>query len=178
VPNRYFEELWRRNHSGKQALPDAKSLSALRGEVFQRIERHVLTVIPHAPDAAPAQLVSVTAFDELPATIAEASPPAARDKSRGPSNRWRTVGLCIIAVVGLVVLRSLLPSKGKQAVVASDGGHAAPAPHGSEFESAPLRSLRRPHAVLGQAGEELADVVREDPDAAAEILRTWIGNAS
>ena len=44
---------------------------------------------------------------------------------------------------------------------------------GDELEDRPKLKLKKGSSVK----EDIAEVVREDPDAAAAILRSWIGNA-
>ena len=92
---------------------------------------------------------------------------------------WRTVGVVALGLIVLLVLRSMV---GTQPVAADakrpdssrdeatddakpDAEPAVvPAPHAKRFHS-PGASLR----------EELSALVEEDPDAAANVLRSWIG---
>ena len=47
-----------------------------------------------------------------------------------------------------------------------------------EEREAPQKRFAKRLASGPSLKDELAEMVREDPDAAASILRTWIGNAS
>jgi flagellar biosynthesis/type III secretory pathway M-ring protein FliF/YscJ len=92
---------------------------------------------------------------------------------------WRTVGAVALGLIGLLVLRSMVrvqpvAADAKRPASSQDEATedakpdvepaAVPAPHAKRFHS-PGASLR----------EELSALVEEDPDAAANVLRSWIG---
>ena len=45
-------------------------------------------------------------------------------------------------------------------------------------ESEPIILQRRTSSTGGSLRDELTTMVREDPDAAANVLRNWIGDAA
>ncbi len=110
---------------------------------------------------------------ESPATEAAAETPWI-------ASLWGKIGLIVLGAVGLLVLWSLvrgasagnkrtaaLHSAYDEETSARSSASVVPAPHWKPAETAD-RSVR----------EELSQLVDDDPDAAANILRNWIGQAS
>jgi len=95
-----------------------------------------------------------------------------------------------LGLVSLVMLRSLVKSIPPSEAMESLGPATIPMPAGSG-DSAPGDSADTQEGTEQEAGgrtklrlnkgpnikDELSEIIREDPDAAAAILRTWIGNA-
>ena len=139
------------------------------------------TLLPRAKDAASqANVVTVTAYQEIAAT-----PPSAPAWGWNAWNwavqSWKTLAGVGFALVCLLVLRSMVWSKPAEAdepamsTVSEPAADAAPAktatvapPHWRRDAGAADRSLR----------EELSELVEEDPETAANILRNWIGQVS
>jgi flagellar M-ring protein FliF len=92
------------------------------------------------------------------------------------------LGMLGLALFSLVMLRSMIravPSSPRPGGAAG-ALPAQPEEAGSE-ESATSVSARRLERFTGggpSLRDELTDLVQEDTDAAANILRTWIGTAS
>lgn len=94
-----------------------------------------------------------------------------------------------VAMFSLLVLRSVVNSKPGDV----GGGAAAAAPSltlhsdepqtnavGAATESSEAAEAGRPRLKLKKGSslkDDLVDIVRDDPDAAADILRSWIGKA-
>ncbi len=82
-----------------------------------------------------------------------------------------------LAAFSLVMLRSMIgavptgprPAAGTVAHVEGE--------EDEEPENIAMKRLKRFSGGGPHLREELTDLVQEDPDAAANILRTWIGNA-
>ena len=92
---------------------------------------------------------------------------------------WSTVSLLGLVLVSLLVLRSIAraapeatPTYGKPVVAKAE----QPQPQEAQAEKPEtptrLKRARKPGMSLR---DELSQLVAEDPDAAANILRTWIG---
>ncbi len=95
-----------------------------------------------------------------------------------------TLGLGFLVLVSLVILRSTvraapgLPARAPQATPAAAAA-AGQQEEASKKEEVPAqRRLRRLTGTGKTLRDELSELVSEDPDAAANILRTWIGNVS
>jgi flagellar biosynthesis/type III secretory pathway M-ring protein FliF/YscJ len=95
---------------------------------------------------------------------------------------WQTASLAGLAIVGLLVLRSMMrATSGDVPASAANLG----LPHelslvSDRFDDGgeELQSYGRHHQTGASLSNELADAVQNDPDAAVSVLRTWIGNAS
>ncbi|MBS0208081.1 MAG: hypothetical protein JSS27_03920 [Planctomycetes bacterium] len=188
VPSSYFESVWRRRNpaaAGQAAKePDQAALEAIQREETEKIRQHVEKILPPpvttagAADAT-APLVTVTTFLNVPAS-AIAEPNTADQMLVWLGNWWNTIALVALVGFSLLMLRSLLKSVPQQRTEPPTAVTAAfpqePEQAEEPEEKAKSRLKRR---VSGPSlREELVDLVREDPDAAANILRSWIGNAS
>jgi flagellar biosynthesis/type III secretory pathway M-ring protein FliF/YscJ len=95
--------------------------------------------------------------------------------------------MSLLALMSLVILRSMVrsgPAGADPAAAATSGDFPATIPmnrEDGEEKKEPLTArsrLRRRGPDGPSLRDELAEIVKEDPDAAVNILRTWIGNAS
>ena len=95
----------------------------------------------------------------------------------------------MVAMVGLVLfslgmLRSMLrgvpASPAESAAVSMRVTAAEPKPEESEepVEVTAARRLRRMTGTGPSLRDELSEMVKEDPDSAANILRSWIGQVN
>ena len=101
---------------------------------------------------------------------------------------WSTLAMLGVAMFSLLVLRSVVrgtpsaesnpaaaaaPTLTLHTDEAAKGGHG----HGEDKEDdepdRPRLRLKKGKSLK----DDLVEIVREDPDAAAEILRSWIGKA-
>jgi flagellar M-ring protein FliF len=164
VPTSYFERVWRERNPtppGEQA----KSPSAVVG---------LLPPLDKGGDAA--QLVTVTEFQDI--TAEPVREPGMTERTLDWLVRnWSTLGLIFLGMFSLVVLRSMI----RAAPAAHAPPKAAAGPE-SPAETEPLpqetpaqHRLRRLTAGGPTLRDELSELVAEDPDAAANVLRTWIG---
>ena len=123
--------------------------------------------LENEPDAADAvEPATVTTFPDV---HTEAPPPETPPQgSDWAIASWQTLAGVVLALVGLLALRSMVRSRPVAAdtVDQPPGGNPAviPRPHAEGFFE-PSASLR----------EELSELVKDDPDAAAGVLRSWIG---
>jgi flagellar M-ring protein FliF len=184
VPISYFKKVWQERNpavaGGSAKTPDPAALDQIRIEESAKIQRHVAQLLPSTESVAKAaELVTVTTFQDIP--IVEPPPPGFEQEVLSWLRQsWRTVGMIGLSLVGLLVLRSMFrhgpavaptPSMSQNADIADqvDLGRPAdvPAPHARRFYT-PSPSAR----------EELSQWVEDDPDAAANVLRSWIGDAN
>jgi flagellar M-ring protein FliF len=187
VPAGYYEKIWRQMNpaiAGRPAVrPDPLALAEIQAAEKRKIEELVAPLLPARDSADASAQVAVSAFHQF-------SEPAPRDPDTFDiATTWaarhaNTLGLTGLALVGLIVLRSIvkaIPPAVPQSRLAAE--LSAPlSPAGDEFggdvaHETPRARLRRRTAVVPSLRDDLADVVREDPDAAVSILRNWIGNS-
>jgi flagellar biosynthesis/type III secretory pathway M-ring protein FliF/YscJ len=199
IPNTYYEEIWRKQRppvvGGYRREPDVQTLAEIESAEKKKIETAILPLLGnHELAAGQSSQVAVTTFD--PAIVAPLSPPTFRESAIAwLGQNWNTVGLGCLALVGLFLLRSMMKSLPAAAPPKPTIAREAPPPmpprpravFSDEDEmdraaattrtSAP-EGLRRRATAAATLRDQLGDVVREHPDSAVNLLRTWIGNAS
>lgn len=194
VPGSYFRKVWEsRNPQPAGAAPQAPSaqdLGAIEQEQVKKIRDHVLRLIPTPPGVDPTELVTVTSFPELPAELLPETP-LTSEAMQWLAQSWTTLGLFGLSVVSLLILRSTIRSAPASATIVETPVASAEAPHlaeapseasgepaaeGSTVPGGPRIKRRRLHGPTMR--DDLVEIVREDPEAAAKILRGWIGAAT
>jgi flagellar M-ring protein FliF len=186
VPSNYFEDVWRQRNPSPAGTepkkPDAAALALIETEVRSQIQKYVLPIIGTADAAADLANVVVQPFQSMPVATIEKPTPVDHAFS------WFTdhasnVGLGVFGLFSLLMVRSIVRSvPGSASSTPPDRENAAtqPAEDVEEETEAPQpatpQRLRRRKAKSGPSlRDELVEIVREDPDAAANILRSWIG---
>ena len=97
---------------------------------------------------------------------------------------WQTLGLLLLAVFSVLFLRSMVRSTQEPARAASEPEVISVASGTDEVEPedevlAAANSLRQRFQGSGRnLRDELTELVREDPEAAASVLQSWIGDAA
>ena len=181
VPISYFQNVWRLRNSGAShrglTAADQAAIDAIRIEETAKIQRHVAQLLPSGGGAAKAaELVAVTTFQDIPAE----QPPVpgfGADALAWLRQSWATLGMIAARLAGLLVLRSViraasaagggpstLPNDNRNESSSEGGSAVVPPPHARGFHN-PAPSPR----------DEVSELVEADPDTAAGILRTWIG---
>ena len=93
---------------------------------------------------------------------------------------WSTLGLMLLGLVSLAMLRSMVrsvpPAERGAPVPAAAAGEGKTDETAESAEAAKQRRLKRLAAGGPSLRDEVSLLVSEDPDAAANILRNWIGN--
>lgn len=187
IPSSYFVNLWRERHptvEGQTPVePTTAELVQIEEEEREKIRKLVFNKIPHQADLSAADLVSVAPFTPIP--LAPSTGPGMSTKALAwLGDSWSTLGMFALAGVSLVMLRSVVRGVPNQASPWPAAGHeenpavlpmAANPIETGEAASAKSR-LRRRASTGPSLRDDLVELVREDPDAAANILKGWIGN--
>jgi flagellar M-ring protein FliF len=191
IPTSYFEQVWRERNrpdaGAAEKKPAQADLDLIRTQTEGEIRKHVAKLLPAAQGVAdPTEMVTVTPFQNI--TPAPQPGPGASDQVLDWLGRsWRTLGLMLLGLVSLVMLRSMVrsaapvpPAPVTPPVAAGTAPAGGPSEEGGEEsqEAAKQRRLKRLAAGGPSLRDELSQLVGEDPDAAANILRTWIGSTS
>ena len=185
VPTHYFEQVWRERNppaAGQEPKPpQAADLESIRTEEIAKIKTHVAKLLPAVEGTTDrAELVTVTPFQNI--TPPSIPGPEMKAQVIGwLAQYWTTVGLGGLTLVSLVMLRSMVrsgPSPEPQPVLPLHDSKPDEEANVDPKESARERRLKRLAAGGLSLRDELSELVTEDPDTAANILRTWIGNAS
>jgi flagellar M-ring protein FliF len=189
VPASHYLRIWKQLNPttvGQPAKePDAAELKKIEGEEIKRIEDTVANLLPPQPAGKSVYpLVKVTTYVDTPAT-----PPAPVPLTTGVaewlSANWRTVGMLLVGLVGLFMLRGMLRNKpasladGRDTSAAVDDQRERGTEPEQESSPEPVLVMRRKLSSKGpNLREELRQLVKDDPDAAANVLRGWIGEAA
>lgn len=184
VPTSYFEKLWRTQNPTQEGeepkQPEPTDLEPIRTKTFGDIKQVVAAIIYKPADVTdPTELVTVAEFPDIaPPPIPK--PGLTQNALTWLTKYWSTVGLIGLALFSLLMLRSMIR--------AVPGGEVerrvsapAPAETGGEDESPQEASERKLQRFTGSGAsirDELSELVGEDPETAANILRNWIGTAT
>lgn len=192
VPTGYFEQVWRERNpatDGQTKAPQPGELDQVRTQEVGKIRKAVAALLPAVVGATdPLESVTVTEFQNI-TTAPPAPPPTMQVVTQWLTEHWRTLGLMLLGLVSLLVFRSAVKSVAAREVPATTASAsaiaAAPAkaaaeeePEEESAEAAQQRRLKRLAGGGPSLKDELSQIVSEDPDAAANILRNWIGTAS
>jgi flagellar M-ring protein FliF len=194
IPTSYFAKIWQMRNppaSGEAAkTPPADQLKRIEEEKIKEIEEAVIGLLPPPPKGDDRyKPVKVVSYDETP--LAEIEPPNSTAKALDwLAENWQTLGLFALAAFGVVFLRGMIRSanqavpvtqvadaKDSRTNIAEDPGHTEPAAIKEPAAAANVLKKRFQGSGRGLR-EELAELVREDPDAAANVLKLWISNAA
>lgn len=190
IPSSYFEKVWRERNPGKEGeepkTPDKAVLDTIRQEESVKIQKYVANILPPVEGAADAtELVAVTTFQDIKQPKAPETPATSLAMS-WLAQYWPTLGTLGLALFGLVMLRSMLraapppPSSSTPSLTVVRGEESASPATTEEKEVARDKVAKRLRRFQGSGRslrDEVAEIVQEDPDVAANILKSWIGHA-
>lgn len=182
VPMSYFRHIWQQQRidlrQNNPATVDQAAIDRIRVEESTKIQRHVVQLLPPTERVSdPAQLVTVTTFQDFAPAMASQSD-VRELAQQWIVEHWRAVGLSVVVLLGVIVLWLFVRPRSR--------------PVANQVADAPRETLRvdaeetvrkvqpaGPHFTPAERvlRDELSDLVQNDPDAAATILRTWIGQA-
>ena len=189
VPSSYYEQLWYqkqpKNATNAGNAPTQDALAHLESREKQKIEQLVSNLLPK--DASPTDAERRVAVSTVYPLAAEVSPRARiRQLTRAwLVEHWQKIGLAVFGLAGLLVLRRMFRSidapPRKAAAQQEEPPVTISVP--GEPQPQPASAMAGPHFARSgiersSLRTELANAVREDPDAAVNVLRSWIGNAN
>lgn len=189
VPGSYVENVWKLNNPTANAAPKPNDLQLVETDIKPKIENIVAPLLVLKEVKANAEdtykRVNVVFLPTLPVP-AIAPPSMASTATSWLGQYWSTLAMLGVAMFSLLVLRSVVSSKSADAnsgtpisspgltLHSDDAGGTAAADSASEQQDdRPRLRLRKGNTLR----DDLVDIVREDPDAAADILRSWIAKA-
>jgi flagellar M-ring protein FliF len=189
VPASYYEQIWTKRNpptTGKQAKPpDAAEIARIEAETKKRIEETVRNLLPDLPKGeTPYPHIVVSTYTDLPSSPA-VPPSLVATTGTWLADNWQTLALIGVGLMSLLMLRSMVRSPATVPTTAAATGEAAPprlAVHDTaeeEEDPEPAKVLRSRFRSSGpDLKAELHEIVKENPDAAATILKAWIGEAA
>ncbi len=185
----YREQQRRKGEDPNQPLPAdiSSTLEGFRKQVIDDVKGVVVPLLPKELAQNNFSDVAVSFFETLTPEPIEA-PSTANNALVWASQNFNTLTMAGVALFGLVMLRSLvkgIPTPDPLAAPATPtlalvGGGSAGESKPETNEEAESENARRPRLKLKKGTnlrDELTAIVKEDPDSAAAILRTWISNA-
>jgi flagellar M-ring protein FliF len=188
VPASYYAKIWRERNPAPagQTLktPDPADLAKIETETTKRIQETVRNLLPPFIEGTnPWPHITVATYTDLP-TTPPAAPGLAAQASVWMADNWQTLGVLGLGVFSLLMLRSMIRSPAGSPSSAVSAGEsrlrtASAASEPAEEEQEPAAVLRKRFAASGpDLKTELRDLVKENPDAAANVLKLWIGDAA
>lgn len=186
IPASYFTRIWRERNpqaaGAPPATPDAAALATIETETKGKIQETVRNLLPPvAQGTNPYPQIAVSTYTDLPGTTIAAES-VVETASHWFASNWQTIAVIGVGIFALMMLRSMtrpLPLPPAPAGSGSASLKIAATDEDEEEEaSSPASALRRRMAGGPNIKDELRDMVKEDPDAAANILRNWIGDAA
>jgi flagellar M-ring protein FliF len=185
IPSSYIESVWRSQNPTATDPPKQPDLQPVETMVKTTVENIVepLLLLEKIKGENTYKHVRVHFVPSLPAPAIE--PPSTASKALAWTGRyWTTIAMLGVAMFSLLVLRSVVrgvtPSQGPNAGLTGPSLTLQ-----SETESTgdendePEEDRPRLRFKKGKSlKDDLLTIVHEDPDAAADILRSWIGKAS
>jgi flagellar M-ring protein FliF len=185
IPGSYIKNLWAARNPTATVPPKPEDLTTVQTEAVQKVENIVDTLLFLQANKGENSYkhVRVVVLDSLPIPTIEA-PSMASQAVAWTGRYWNTLAMLGVAMFSLLVLRSVVNGK------PSEPASPASAPASSltlqteeskaESESGEAGENGRPKLRLKKGTsvkDDLVEIVREDPDAAADILRSWISKA-
>lgn len=181
VPRDYVLGVWKQ----KQQLLTGKIPDKIELTEMQRAEDDVKSAVTNAVKPLLPKLVRESDYEQVNVVVIDTIEPVELPAPSLTKNAlaWTSRNASMLAMVGVAVFSLLMlrttirPGKDSDAdsgpILALEGAGKAPAEPEEEEEQRPKLKFRKPESLK----DDLSDIVKEDPDAAAAILRNWIGSA-
>ena len=192
VPMSYYVAIWNRRNpqpADKPKAPDPAELAGIETVTKKSIQERIRNLLPDVDQGTnPYPHIVVETYTDLP--VSPPAPPSyATMAGDWLAANWQTAGLVGLGLMSLLMLRSMVRSSAMPAATAvASHAHAGesssprPAVHdaaAADDEPEPARILKARFQTTGpDLKTELQEIVKENPDAAASILRSWIGEAA
>ena len=188
IPSNYYAQVWKTQNptaaDEQPKEPTPNDLQPIEQRIKKDVEGLVVPLLPKLPAGEdPYPQVTVTTLQSLPMPVID-GPSTAENAVAWVGQYWSTLGMTGLAFFSLLMLRSMVKS--------------VPPVEPSPLEARPTLAML-PEDELVETGDdngalagklkrrsrkgpslkdELIEIVNEDPDAAAAILRGWISNSA
>lgn len=199
---RVWEESWRRANPGLPAnvqppAASAETLARIEAETKQTLQQAVAYLMPTpvVHDDRNPRVVVTTYEDRVVAESAKLS--AAETARHWLAEHWQSAAMLTLALFSLWLVRSFARGTQQRRIRETEAAHRRGFARTSVAESADVEFEDRPSALdddvelewttptasrskgsEADLREQLRELVNSDPDAAAEALRNWIGDAA
>lgn len=181
VPNQIYVEQWKQENPAEKKEPTIAQLDAVKKSIDEDIRKTVDNLlVGEAPGDEPLSRVVVTSFTQPAAPESTPTEPANTAFAWFAEN-WQSLALILLASVGLFIFRGAFkPAPSAPLDTHEVLSRELEITDGDDVESEAAKSERRLKRPTGAINlkDELAELVREDPNVAAGVLRSWIGDAA
>ncbi len=178
VPMSYFKKVWQERNPAELGraprTPNQAALDQVRNEETAMIQKHVAQLLPSVNGTTKAaELVTVTPFQDIP--LQEPSAPnLSKDAVNWIRQSWSMLAVVAVALVSLLTLRSMF--RRGPATTETKTTHRDTEDTVIESSPIPAPHARRFRSDAPTFRDELSELVEDDPDTAANVLRSWIGH--
>jgi len=188
LPWSYYVKVWRERNPPPAGQPpkqpDPLELARIETETKELVKEKVRNLLPPViAGTDPYPHITVSTYTDLAAPAA-ALPSVVATGGQWLADNWRTVALVWLGCFSLLMLRSMVrspaasPSPASSAASTTSGPRLATGHDADDDEPEPAAALRKQfHSSGPDLKAELRELVKENPDAAANVLRMWIGDA-
>ena len=193
LPQSYYDKVWRIGYLKQNPtaapndipVPPADELTKLRTEVQQTIKSVVTQQLPRLETGGndPTSLVEVGDYPDLPEPLVP-GPSASERAISWLAGSWQAIGLGCLALAALLIARSVArttPAATPPQFEEGFGLEIPASPSGEQDDAAEggaKTAKKRMQITGGSLKDELADLIDSNPDVAANVLRSWIGDAA
>ncbi len=184
IPRSYVETVWKQRNPDAKDAPKPEDLTTIQQALITQVEETVLPLLTRQNKGEDEyKHVKVAIVDSIPSPAIV--PPTFADNALAWTGRyWTSLAMVGVAMFSLLVLKSVvkgapggspLAATPALTIHAEEGGGGAESQGGEDGATPGRTRLRIKKGV--SLKDDLAEMVREDPDAAAAILKSWIGKA-
>lgn len=186
IPHTYVLNAWHQEHptpEGEEAAaPDAALLEAFKSQLFDSIRQRVANLLPEPEGIVDmTTLVQVGVYYPVP-TVPIAEPTFMDTATAWLVVNWPTIGMFALIGASMLMLRSMLRERPIEEAAEEEEeamAYAQRVPGEEEPEEGEEHERVLPEFESGRSlKEELSELVNENPEAAANVLRQWIGSAA
>lgn len=181
IPRSYVETIWKQRNPDAKDPPKPEDLTAVQQALITQVKGIVQPLLTYANKGEDVyKQVEVAIVDSIPAPAIE-PPSLASNALAWLGNYWTTLAMLGVAMFSLVVLKGVVKGGPTGGALLATTPHLTlhaeeSGPEDSSDPDAPKRSRLRIKKGVSLK-DDLIEMVKEDPDSAAAILRSWIGKA-
>lgn len=182
IPREYVLGVWQQRNPDASIADFTTTLEqTLESEVEKKVEGFVQNILPRLSlgedDYKQVKVIFIDSLKQEPLP----EPSLSDTAKTWTAQYWGTLSMIGLAAVSLLLLRSALKpapaAAPNEAALQLDMGHDSRDADNDDEEA----EAERPRLRIKKSQslkEDLSEMVRDDPDAAANILRAWINNSA
>jgi flagellar M-ring protein FliF len=182
IPHTYLENIWKQRNPDAKAAPKEDDLKIVQDDLKTKIENIVVPLLPRQNKGENQyKQVQMVVVDTIRAP--DIVPPSMGNKAAAWVGRsWATLAMFGVAIFSLLILRSVATSlppgttAGPAAAASALSVQTEDTALDGNADADPNERTRLRIKKGVSLKDDLVEMVHEDPDGAAAILRNWISN--